>query len=394
MNNLESEVRIYSRMHPIKITMAKGSTIFDQKGKRFLDFFCGAGSLNYGHNNDIMKKALIDYIHQDGIVNSLDQLTESKEKFMDSFDKVILQPRHLNYKFQFTGPTGTNAVEAAIKLARKYTQRDKVIYFEDSFHGMTYGSMSISGRSNRYLREEYKTNVVEMPYDDNENSIQLIEEYLNNCSLENIPAAIIIETIQAEGGVKVARKEWLEKITELAKKNNVLLIIDEIQTGCGRTGTFFSFEIADIQPDIICLSKSLSGYGLPFSINLLNPKIDCWAPGEHTGTFRGNNLAFVTGTVAMNWWKNDDFTNEINDKSNIIDDFFSSRDIKLRGRGLIKAIEIKDKTKNVQFQKEIFKKGVLVDTCGEHNFIKIMPPLTISYDELQDGLMKIYKTLN
>lgn len=393
-STLESEVSFYSRLHPVVFTKAKNSKLFDVNNEGYLDFFCGAGSSNYGHNNDYLKKSLIDYLNTDGVINSLDQSTTAKMNFIDKFNEVILQPRGLNYKLQFTGPTGTNAVEASLKLARKFTGREKVIYFEHSFHGMTYGSMSVSGINNRKLAADYKTNVVEMPFADVSNSLEILENHLENCTPENLPAAIILETIQAEGGVKVAPKEWLESVASLAKKHNILLIVDEIQTGCGRTGTFFSFEIANIVPDIVCLSKSLSGFGLPMSIILLNPTIDCWKPGEHNGTFRGNNLAFVTAAAALDWWKGEALTNEIRNKEVFIDAFFQEKGIQLRGRGLMKCIELNNEEETEVLQDAIFKNSVLVDTCGFHgNMIKFMPPLNISMEELKDGIERIYDSM-
>jgi diaminobutyrate-2-oxoglutarate transaminase len=394
MNKLESEVRYYSRIHPVIFSKAKNSIVYDRDNNEYIDFFCGAGSSNYGHNNDAMKGAIIDYLQRDGVINSLDQLTDAKNDFINTFNDTILTPRSLDYKIQFTGPTGTNAVEAALKLARKFTGREKIIYFENSFHGMTYGSMSVSGMNNHKLAADYKTNVVEMPFANKSDSLEILENHLNNCNKVDLPAGIILETIQAEGGVKVAPKEWLEEVARLAKKFEILLIVDEIQTGCGRTGTFFSFEIANITPDIVCLSKSLSGFGLPLSINLLNPKIDCWSPGEHNGTFRGNNLAFIAATVALNMWSDEKFSQGILERSQIMDDFFKSKNIKLKGKGLMKAFETENSEANDRLRQIIFDNGVLVDTCGpKNNLIKMMPPINISTDNLLDGLNQVYQAI-
>ncbi|MCL8537183.1 diaminobutyrate--2-oxoglutarate transaminase [Chryseobacterium gallinarum] len=392
--NSESNVSFYNKLFPKLFSTAKGSYIRTNEGNDYLDFFCGAGSLNYGHNNEAMKNAVIAYISNDGIINSLDMLTEAKYNFIKKFNEVILKPRKMEYKMQFTGPTGTNAVEAALKLARKYTGREKIIYFQHSFHGMTYGSMSISGIKNKKLNADYKKHVVEMPYADHPDSIDTLGNYLASCDANHLPAAVILETIQAEGGVKVAPKEWLENVAALAKKYEILLIVDEIQTGCGRTGTFFSFEIADIAPDIVCLSKSLSGYGLPLSVNLIKPEIDCWTPGEHNGTFRGNNLAFITAMTALDYWKTEEFAADIQKKSAIIDAFFKENGIELRGRGLMKAFKSENEEINNEIQNIIFYNGVLVDVCGhENNFVKIMPPLTISETDLRIGLNQVLQSI-
>jgi diaminobutyrate-2-oxoglutarate transaminase len=398
IKSLESEVRYYSRLFPAIFSRASGSYVFCDDGSKYLDFFCGSGSLNYGHNNPVMKQSIIDYLQEDGIINSLDQMTEAKLNFMKNFHEIILKPRDYNYKFQFCGPTGTNSVEAAMKLARKFTGREKIIFFEHSFHGMTYGSMSVSGMQAGKLSKDYTKNSVEISFSENENSIADLKEYLKNCSAEDLPGAIILETIQAEGGMKVGSKEWIESVATIAKKFDILLIIDDIQTGCGRTGTFFSFENMNIRPDIICLSKSLSGYGFPFSINLINPDIDCWNPGEHNGTFRGNNLAFISATRALDYWKTDALSKNIMRCSALVKDYFFSaldlKGLKLRGRGLMFGIESGNEEQNMRLQKTLFKNGILMDTCGyKNNVLKIMPPITISDEDLMNGLDIIHKSV-
>jgi len=402
MNNsieaLESEVRFYSRLFPAIFSKASGAYVFCNDGSKYLDFFCGSGSLNYGHSNPVMKQAVIDYLQGDGIINSLDQMTEAKLKFMKSFYEIILKPRAYNYKMQFCGPTGTNSIEAAMKLSRKFTQREKIIFFEHSFHGMTYGSMSISGMKAGKLNKDYTKNSVEMPFAENENSITILKQYLENCSTGDLPAAIVMETIQAEGGIKVAPKEWIESVAAISKKFGVLLVIDDIQTGCGRTGTFFSFDNMNVKPDIICLSKSLSGYGFPFSMNLINPEIDCWDPGEHNGTFRGNNLAFIAANCALDYWRTDALSKSIMHCAGLIENYFYSdsnlKQVKLNGRGLMFGIESGDEEKNTKLQKTLFKNGILMDTCGyRNNVVKIMPPITISDEDLIKGLDIIHKSI-
>ncbi|MDB2556270.1 diaminobutyrate--2-oxoglutarate transaminase, partial [Flavobacteriaceae bacterium] len=310
-NKLESEVRFYSRLFPDIFTKGKGAYLYSDSGEKYLDFFCGSGSLNYGHNEPVMKEKVIEYITNNGVLNSLDQLTRAKVDFMNDFNNNILIPRNMEYKMQFCGPTGTNSVEAALKLARKYTQREKILFFKDSFHGMTYGAMSVSGIKSSNISNDYTKNVTGIPYEDVDPNFDTLKELLKNATKEEIPAAIILETIQAEGGMKTASKEWLEQLQLLAKEHAILLIIDDIQAGCGRTGSFFSFEHTNISPDIICLSKSLSGIGVPFSMNLIKPAIDCWKPGEHNGTFRGNNLAFIAGGEATKYWKTSAFGDTI-----------------------------------------------------------------------------------
>jgi len=365
--------------------------LWNTEGKKFLDFFSGSGSLNYGHSNPLMKKHILEYIEQDGIINSLDQLTVAKLAFMKKFNKVLLQPRNWNYKMQFCGPTGTNAVEAAIKLARKYTGRDNIIYFEHSFHGVTYGSMSVSGMRNKKLTEDFKKHVVEMPFGNDLASIDILERYLESAKGKELPAAVILETVQAEGGMKVAKTAWLQKVATLTASYGLLLIVDDIQAGCGRTGNFFSFDQTGVRPDIICLSKSLSGYGFPLSVNLLNPNIDCWEPAEHNGTFRGNNVAFIAGTHALSYWENDNLQTNIFSSEALIINFFSSsanlRNLVLKGKGMIRGFEMKTGEDAGRLLKLLFKNGLILDTCGyNNNILKIMPPLIIEREDLLNGL--------
>src|SRR6478672_5391769 len=298
---LESNVRSYARSFSAVFSHARGTELRDVHGKRYLDFLAGAGSLNYGHNNPVFKAALVDYIMDDGITHSLDLHTTAKERFLQTMHDVILKPRGLaDYVMQFVGPTGTNAVEAALKIARKVTGRSNVIYFTNGFHGVSMGALAVTGNS--YLR------AAAMPFDgyfgDGVDTIAHLEKVLADPSGGmDTPAAVILETVQGEGGLNVARIDWLKRLEALCNKRGIVLIVDDIQAGVGRTGTFFSFEPAGIKPDVITLSKSLSGYGLPMALVVLKRELDVWRPGEHNGTFRGNNHAFVTATASIeHYW--------------------------------------------------------------------------------------------
>ncbi|NUN98837.1 MAG: diaminobutyrate--2-oxoglutarate transaminase, partial [Candidatus Omnitrophica bacterium] len=263
---LESQVRGYCRSFPTIFTTAKGAQLFDWKVRRYIDFLCGAGSLNYGHNNPEIKEAVIEYLLSDGILHGLDLATEAKERFLDVFEGLILKPRNLEYKIQFTGPTGANAVEAAFKLARKATGRRNIVSFTNGFHGVTLGALAATGNS--YYRRAAATTLGEttfMPYDGyfgpDFNTLEYIRKVLTDGSSGvDLPAAFIVETVQGEGGLNAASAGWLRGLQALGRELGILLIIDDIQAGCGRTGTFFSFEGFGIIPDIVLLSKSLSGY--------------------------------------------------------------------------------------------------------------------------------------
>lgn len=398
---LESQVRVYSRVFPAVFESANGCWLTDEHGRRYLDFFSGAGSLNYGHNNPRIKQKLVDYLLADGITHSLDMATVAKRDFLLGFEAVILKPRGLNYKVQFTGPTGTNAVEAALKLARKATGRQVIIYCDNSFHGMSMGSLAVSGnlskRSSAGVPLHYSFPIL---YDDGLGSglhtLDDLEALLESPSNGlGTPAAVIVETIQAEGGVRVATTKWLQRLEQLARAHGILFIVDDIQVGCGRTGDFFSFEESDITPDIVCLSKSISGYGLPMSLLLIHPKTDVWEPGEHTGTFRGNNLAFVAATAALSYWNEHSFSEQI--KANSIHTFRLLHDmaarcglgtsVHIRGRGLIQAIVTAEKGLAQKVSKAAFERGLIIETCGPHDeALKLLPPLTITQEELTHGI--------
>ncbi len=301
IRRLESEVRSYSRSFPVVFEKAKDAFLFDESGNRYIDFFAGAGTLNYGHNNDRMKKKLIEYLENDGIVHGLDMATVAKEDLLLKMESVLFKPRNLDYKVQFTGPTGTNAVEAGLKLARMLKKRSNVISFTNGYHGLTMGSMSVT--ANAYYRDEAfinRSDVSFLPYDGylgkDINTAQYMRRFLeDNSSGVDIPSAVILETVQGEGGIRVASDEWLREVEAICREFDILLIVDDIQVGNGRTGNFFSFEQSGIKPDIVTVSKSFSGYGLPMSLVLFRRELDIWKAGQHTGTFRGNNLAFVSG---------------------------------------------------------------------------------------------------
>lgn len=397
--SLESNVCYYSRIFPAIFTKAKGSCLFDISGKRYLDFFSGAGALNYGHNNSLFKDKLISYIQSDGVTHSLDMMTEAKLKMMSNFQNLVLKKRDLDYKMQFTGPTGTDTVEAALKLARKYTGRKNIIYFSNSYHGMSMGSLSITPKKNRIGIPVGYT--VELPfYKENYDTNFALETYLKTLDETEYPAAIVMETIQAEGGINVASIEWLKYIQELANKYNILLVVDDVQVGVGRSGDFFSFERAEINPDMICLSKSISGYGLPLSLLLIKPHLDIWEPGEHTGTFRGINLAFITANEALlHYWNNEEFSKRIKALSNIFKEKLSqiveSRFFSLYGLGLIYGIDIHDSERASKIRKKAFDNGLILETCGPtRSVIKMIPPLTINVEEIEEGLDIFRKSLS
>lgn len=403
----ESEVRGYCRSFPVVFTEAKNAILTDEAGNEYIDFLAGAGSLNYGHNDDYLKDALLDYVIRNGVTHGLDMMTTAKHRFISVLQELILKPREMDYKVQFTGPTGTNAVEAAFKVARNSTGRSNIVSFTNGFHGVTLGAVAATGNSHfrdaAGVEPQYTTF---MPYDgylgEHLDTLMFFEKMLvDNSSGLDKPAAVIVETIQGEGGVNEASYDWLRRLERLCNEHDIVFIVDDIQVGCGRTGTFFSFEDAGINPDIVTLSKSLSGFGLPMSVVLLKPRLDQWKPGEHNGTFRGNNLAFVTAAEAIErYWSSRTFSQEVQQKSWETGKYLHRlREqypgiLGVRGRGLILGMECAPAELANAISAEAFQRGVIVETAGaDSQVVKLLPPLTIEMDTLKRGLAVIEESL-
>lgn len=395
----ESNVRSYSNSFPVIFRKAKGCWLETEQGERYLDFLAGAGSLNYGHNNSELKQALLEYIEMDGITHGLDMHSEAKASFLEALDDLILKPRNLEYKVQFTGPTGTNAVEAALKLAKKVKARSSIVAFTNGFHGCTAGALAATG--NQHHRQGAGSplnNVTRIPFEGYAgiDGLTLFETMLNdNSAGMDKPAAVLIETVQGEGGLNVASNAWLQRLEKICHSNDILLIVDDIQAGCGRTGTFFSFEPSGIKPDMVTLSKSIGGYGLPMAVVLLKPELDQWKPGEHNGTFRGNNHAFITAAKALEvYWSNDNFEQHIKRCSEKVDEViqrcvsrFPEMFVQRKGRGMMIGIECQNGQLSSDIAKTCFEKGMVIETAGPNDeVVKFFCPLTITNAELDQGL--------
>lgn len=395
----ESEARSYCRSFPNVFSGAKNAEMTDENGKVYIDFLAGCSSLNYGHNDDDMKSALIDYISADGVAHGLDMFTEAKADFLRTFEKVILEPRGMDYKVQFTGPTGANAVEAAMKLARKVTGRTNIITFTNGFHGVTMGALAATGNSyHRGGAHAPLQNVQRVAFDAYHgkqiDTAEMLERMLDDPSSGlDKPAAILLETVQGEGGLNAASASWVKRIEEIARAHGALLIIDDIQAGCGRTGTFFSFEKMGVSPDIITMAKSFSGFGLPFAAVLIKPEHDIWGPAEHNGTFRGNNHAFVTARVALEkFWSDDRFEKDVQAKG----DYLKARlqgiasmieNSRLKGRGMMRGIDVGTGELASEICRHCFANGLIIETSGAHDeVVKVLAPLTIEHEKLVSGL--------
>jgi diaminobutyrate-2-oxoglutarate transaminase len=397
---LESQVRSYIRAFPTVFTVARGAFLWDVRGRRYIDFFAGAGALNYGHNEPRLKEALLRYLAEDGVAHALDMGTAAKAEFLETLESLILEPRGLPYRVMFPGPTGTNAVEAALKLARKVTGRAGVVGFTHGFHGMTLGALAASGnRRKRRAAGLPLQGAVAMPYDGflggGVDTVAVLRRYLeDDGSGLDRPAAVLVETVQGEGGVDTGSEGWLRRLAALCREHGVLLIVDDIQVGCGRTGPFFSFEPAGLRPDMVCLSKSISGFGLPMSLLLVRPELDVWEPGEHNGTFRGNTLAFVTATAALRaYWSDGRLSREVARKAAHLErrlagwvEAFPGLRAEVRGRGLIQGLACPEPGVAEAVCRKAFERGLVVETSGaEGRVVKILPPLVIDDADLEEG---------
>ena len=297
-------------------------------------------------------------------------------------------------------------MEAALKLARKVTGREQVVSFTNAFHGMTLGALAVTGngfkRAGAGVPLQHTSSLPFCGFmGEGPDTLDFFEAMLkdNGSGLET-PAAVILETVQAEGGVNVASIEWLRRLRKITEEHNIVLIVDDIQVGCGRTGKFFSFEEAGIQPDIVTLSKSLSGYGIPMALVLIKPELDQWAPGEHNGTFRGHAPGFITATQALDYWENDWLEKSVAHKSKIVHDRLHAMVKRLgvkaevRGRGLIYGVAFDDAALASQVSQACFDAGMVIETAGmEDQVLKLLPSLTISDEDLVLGLDTIEKSL-
>jgi diaminobutyrate-2-oxoglutarate transaminase len=400
----ESAVRSYCRSWPVVFDRAVGSRLYDESGRGYLDFFTGGGALNYGHNNPVLKRELIDYIAADRVTHSLDMYTVAKREFLAALEEIILRPRGLDYRVQFPGPGGANAVEAALKLARKVTGRTDIVAFDGAFHGATLGALAVTGSA--LLRGGSGvplTNGLSLPYpgrDGADDAAALgpgwLERKLAAAGIGgDIPAGVIVEVVQGEGGINVARLDWLRGLAADCRRHGIVLIVDDVQMGCGRTGPFFSFEPAGLTPDIVCLSKSIGGYGIPLALTLIRPELDIWKPGEHNGTFRGVNPAFVTGTAALRtYWSDEALERTTLARGERISAALAElraavprTRIEPRGRGMAHGLAFEHSGLAGKVSSRALECGLLVETCGQAGeVVKLLPPLTITDGELDQGL--------
>lgn len=402
----ESVVRSYCRGVDVVLAGGRGSVVWDSAGLEYIDFLAGAGALNYGHNDPDMRSALIDYISGDGIAHGLDLHTVAKQGFLESFERRVLEPRGMDHRVQFTGPTGANAVEAALKLARKATGRSNVVAFTRGFHGLSAGALAATANSSmRGGPVNGLSGVTRLPFDGylgaGVDTAEVLAAMLTDPSSGvDAPAAVLLETVQGEGGLNVASPGWLRRVAELTSAAGALLIVDDIQAGCGRTGTFFSFEAAGIVPDVVVLSKSLSGFGLPMSVLLVRPQFDVWQPGEHTGTFRGNGHAFVTATVALEkFWADSTLADQVARRGELLASRLGEIAARLpharvKGRGMMQGIET-DPAIAARITQQCVRDRLIIERAGPRDeVVKLLAPLTTPDDVLERGLTILHNAVD
>lgn len=393
----ESEARSYCRSIPAVFTSARGSILTDSAGTDYIDFLAGCSSLNYGHNDPDMKAALVEHLAGDGLAHGLDLHSTTKAAFLDALDRHILAPRGMDHRVMFTGPTGANAVEAAMKIARKSTGRTNIVAFTNGFHGVTMGALAATGNGYHRGGAGMETQgVTRLPYDgyaDGVDGAALLDQMLSDASGGiDAPAAIMLETIQGEGGLNAASAEFVRSIADVARKHGALLIIDDIQAGCGRTGSFFSFDEMGVTPDLVTMAKSISGFGLPLALVLVRPEHDVFGPAEHNGTFRGNTHAFLTARVAIEkFWADDSFKTELADKAKLIERRLTElADLVpgayLKGRGLMRGVDVGSGELASRICARAYDKGLIIETSGsDGQVVKVLAPLTTPVEVFEKG---------
>ncbi|MDH4392764.1 MAG: diaminobutyrate--2-oxoglutarate transaminase [Aquabacterium sp.] len=393
----ESAARGYCRRFNTLFTQARGSRMLAADGRSYIDFLAGCGALNYGHNDPDMSAALVAHIQRDGLAMGLDLHTDAKRNFLALFTSRLLAPRGLSYRVQFTGPTGTNAVEAAMKLARKVTGRQNIIAFTNGYHGVSMGALAATG--SQYNRMGLPLpGVTRMPYDQYFGAQVDTADYLaqmleDPSSGIDAPAAILLEAVQGEGGLNAARPAWIRRVAEIAQRFGALLIVDDVQAGCGRTGTFFSFEGMAVEPDLVVLSKSISGYGLPMSLLLVRPDRDQWKPAEHNGTFRGNTHAFITAAVAVEkYWTSNWLARQIDRNANTVGAALQDMATLVpgaycKGRGMMQGLHVGTGALADAICKLCFERGLIIETSGPNDeVVKILAAVNTPSDVLEQGL--------
>ena len=397
---LESNVRWYCRRWPTVFTSAAGSVITDENGVEFIDFFAGAGVMSYGHNNPLLIDVAIEHLRSGRLLHSLDTYTVEKREFLDTLQRTILAPRHLDMVVQTVGPTGATAVEAALQLAQRLTGHRAVLGFEGGYHGMSYRAASISASMEGRETSAHLKDFVALPFVKHvtDADVELLEATLRAPVKGQRIGVVVIEPTQGEGGARPFDPAYLAALRRITRELGILVIADEIQAGVGRTGSFFAFEGSALDPDIICISKAISGLGLPMAINLVRRELDTWNPGEFSGTFRGNNLAFKTSAAMLeHYWSDatlekntEEFGRVTRTALQAMADSFGAGSFDVRGNGMLNGLDVVDTDLATAISRHAFERGLIVETCGRGDtIVKLLTPLTIEPALLDEGLRRL-----
>ncbi|QGR00334.1 aminotransferase class III-fold pyridoxal phosphate-dependent enzyme [Paenibacillus psychroresistens] len=415
-NDLESNAKSYPVRFPLVIQKAKGMIITDTEGKQYYDCLAGAGTLALGHNHDVIIAAIRDVLDKQIPLHTLDLATPLKIAFIQEIFSILPKELRGHAKIQFCGPTGADGVEAAIKLVKNATKGKSILAFHGGYHGSTQATMSMSGNLSKKQHLQSllpDVHFLPFPYEYRcpfgigggmtaQISIQYIENLLDDCeSGIAAPCGVIIETVQGEGGAIPADIEWLRELRRITAERGIPLIIDEVQTGIGRTGKMFSFEHAGIIPDVIICSKAIGG-SLPMSVMIYKEELDLWKPGAHTGTFRGNQLGMATGLATLKFIKENNVLDNVKERSDQLFEVLNRLKEKheeigdVRGRGLMIGVEIVDPQGNkdrlehyppngelaTKIQDRCFQNGLIIEVGGRRSAVlRFLPPLTITADE-------------
>jgi diaminobutyrate-2-oxoglutarate transaminase len=420
----ESSARSYPRRLPLAIQKAEGICVTDMNGKQFIDCLAGAGTLALGHNHPVIRQAIEGVLASYVPLHSLDLTTPVKEAFVDEVFASLPESFAKKAKIHFCGPTGADAVEAAVKLVKTATGNRAMLSFQGGYHGSTHGALSLTGTTDPKKRIHAlipDTHFLPYPYEyrcpfgigkDGHRVISTYLESLLDDPESGLvkPAGIIVEVVQGEGGSIPAPVEWLKELRRMTSERNIPLIIDEVQTGIGRTGKMFAFEHAGIEPDVLVLSKAIGG-SLPLSVVLYDRKLDQWEPGAHIGTFRGNQMAMATGRATLQYIKENQVPKHVHELGQYVKDQLSSiqssmRSIgDVRGRGLMIGVEIIDPRKQPNaigsypaygelakaIQRHCFERGLILEVGGRFSsVIRFLPPLIITREQLDDVLERFY----
>lgn len=425
---MESNVRSYPRKLPLAIAKARGAWVTDVEGKNYLDCLAGAGTLALGHNHPEIVASIQDFLHSGLPMHTLDLTTPLKDAFSQTL-LALLPGGADNYCLQFCGPSGADAVEAALKLAKTFTGRGGVISFSGGYHGMTHGALAVTGNTGpKDPVQNLMSGVQFLPFPHEyrcplglggEAGVKALNHYFSHfiADVERgmpLPAAVIVEAVQGEGGVNPAPDSWLRMLREVTQQYGIVLIVDEVQAGFGRTGTLFAFEQAGIEPDIIVMSKAVGG-GLPLAVLGIRRAFDAWQPGAHSGTFRGNQMAMATGKTTLEILARDRLPEQAATRGLWLTQaltFLKQRFPclgQVRGRGLMLGIEIVDERLPpssdgsypidaplaAEIQQCCFQQGLLLERGGRHgNVVRLLPPLTISPAECEIAVSRFERALS